>query len=244
MNELRAYTLGSFIRTSWGIYRREWLTLFSIYIIPLLVVHIVDALLKHAFGAGVVIILAMAALQLLASMLVTFPATVAVSEICLGIKPSVRRSYQRGFAQPGRALGTYLLAFAIIILGLIALLVPGVVLSLWYTLIGPVVVLEGLSGRAALRRSRELGKGYYLRNLGVLWVVMFVMLLAAMVLGAIVGLTGYLAGVDPKVLDFLSGLAGLLVAPPVPIFMVLLYYDMRVRKEGYGAAQLADDLRF
>jgi hypothetical protein len=25
---------------------------------------------------------------------------------------------------------------------------------------------------------------------------------------------------------------------------VLLYYDMRVRKEGYGAAQLADDLRF
>jgi len=101
-----------------------------------------------------------------------------------------------------------------------------------------------LSGRAALRRSRELGKGYYLRNLGVLWVVMFVMLLAAMVLGAIVGLTGYLAGVDPKVLDFLSGLAGLLVAPPVPIFMVLLYYDMRVRKEGYGAAQLADDLRF
>ena len=106
------------------------------------------------------------------------------------------------------------------------------------------MVLEGLSGRAALRRSRGLGKGYYLRNLGVLWMVMLVMLLAAMVLGGIVGLTGYLAGVNPKVLDFIGGLAGLLVAPTVPIFMVLLYYDMRVRKEGYGAAQLADDLRF
>lgn len=244
MNELRTYTLGSFIRTSWGIYRREWLTLLVIYIIPLLVFHVLDFFVKRAFGEEILLVAAMAAVQLLTSMFVTFPATVAVSEICLGIKPTVGRSYKRGFAQPGKVLGTYLLAFAIIILGILALLVPGVVFSLWYTLIGPVVVLEGLSGRAALRRSRQLGKGHYLRNLGVLWVTMLVTLLLAMVLGGLVGVAGYFAGLDQRMISLLGGLSGLLVAPPIPIFMVLLYYDMRVRKEGYGAAQLADDLRF
>ena len=93
-----------------------------IYIIPLLVFHVVDFLVKRTFGEEILLVAAMAAVQLLASMFVTFPATVAVSEICLGIKPSVGRSYKRGFAQPGKVLGTYLLAFAIIILGLLALL--------------------------------------------------------------------------------------------------------------------------
>jgi hypothetical protein len=243
VNELRAHALGSFIGTSWGIYRREWLTLFLIYVIPLLVVHIVDALLKVAFGQDILLIFVMGALQMLASLFVAFPATVAVSEICLGIRPNVGRSYKRAFAQPGKLFGSYFLALLIIILGFVALFIPGVVFSLWYTFVGPVVVLEGFAGRAALRRSRELGKGYYLRNFGVYMVAIIVVLLIAVFFGGVIGAASYFAGINPQIAQFIIGLFSLLVAPPLVVLIVLIYYDMRVRKEMYGAAQLADDLR-
>jgi hypothetical protein len=232
------------IRTSWSIYRRDWLTLLLIYVIPLLILHVVDALAKQSFGQDVLIIGVMLTLQMLTSMFVAFPATVAVSEVCLGIRPNVGRSYQRAFAQPGKAIGTYLLAAAIMFLGLLALIVPGIIFLLWYMLIGPVVILEGLAGRAALRRSRELGRGHYLRNLGIFWVSMLISILIMAVLSGILGAASYFAGVSPAVTEFLTGLIALFAFPPNIIVVVLLYYDMRVRKEGYGAAQLADDLRF
>ncbi len=241
---LRTYTLGSMIRTSWSIYRHQWPTLLLIYVIPLLVLHVVDALIKNSFGQDILVTSILLALQMLTSMFVAFPATVAVSEICLGIKPSVGRSYQRAFAQPGKVIGTYLLALVIIVLGLMALLVPGIIFLLWYMLVGPIVVLEGLAGRAALRRSRELGRGYYLRNLGIFWVATLIVILIIAVVGGLIGAASYFAGVSPPVAEFISGLIALLVVPPNIVLIVLLYYDMRVRKEGYGAAQLADDLRF
>lgn len=241
---LRTYTLGSMIRTSWSIYRREWLTLLLIYVIPLLVVHIIDVLAKRLWGQDVLLAAAVVALQMLAGMFAAFPATVAVSEVCLGIKPNVVRSYRRAFAQPARAMGTYFLAMVIVILGLMALLVPGIVFSLWYILVGSVVILEGLAGRAALKRSRELGRGYYLRNFGIVFVATLIVLLAVMVLSGAVGAAAYFAGGSPLVTELSGGLIALLLSPPNIVLVVLLYYDMRVRKEGYGAAQLADDLRF
>jgi hypothetical protein len=244
MSYLQTYTVGSIIRNSWSIYFHNWLTLLLISVIPQAAVLIVDALIKTAGEPETLVVVIIVVLQLLASMFVSFPATVAVSEICLGIKPSVGRAYRRAFAQPGRLVGTYLLAFGIIALGFVALYIPGIVFSLWYMFIGPVVVLESLAGRAALKRSRELGKGYYLRNLGIFWVNLLLVLLLAMVLGGILGLLAFLVGPGSEVVKFIAGLGGLIVTPPGVIAVVLLYYDMRVRKDGYGAAQLAEDLRF
>jgi hypothetical protein len=244
MSYLQTYTVGSIVRNSWSIYFQNWLALLLIYVIPQAAVSIVDALIRTGGEPEPLVVITMFVLQLLASMFVTFPATVAVSEICLGIKPNVGRAYRRAFAQPGRLVGTYLLAFVIIFLGYVALLIPGIVVSLWYMFIGPVVVLESLAGRAALKRSRELGKGYYLRNLGILWLNILLLVLLAGLLGGLVGILGYFAGLGPEGGRFLGSLMGLIVAPPSAISVVLLYYDMRVRKEDYGATQLAEDLRF
>jgi hypothetical protein len=235
---LQAYSATSIIAASWRMYFREWLTLFLIYLAPLLVAHIFNFLVKSTGMPGAVL----GGLGVFfASIFVTFPTTVAVSEICLDIKPTVGRSYQRAFAQPGKLVGTYLLALVIMFLGFLVLFIPGLVFSVWYAFIGPVVVLEALAGRAALKRSRELGRGYYLRNFGII----FLGTLLVMVLTALALLGGVaIAGIGLGVADFLSTVLGLVVAPPLAILPVLLYYDMRARKEGYAAAQLADDLRF
>lgn len=242
MSYLRAYSFGSILVTSWRLYVRDWITLFIIHVIPLAAVHILGFWAKSVGGWGV----ALGTLGFIfASMFVSFPLTVAVSEICLDIKPSVVRSYQRAFAQPGKLVGSYLLTLVIIFGGFLLLVIPGVIFSVWYTFVAPAVVLEGLAGKAALRRSRELGRGYYFRNFGILILSQLVMLVIAMVLGGALGVALALSfPISPRALEFAGGFVGLAVAPPSVIVFVLLYYDMRVRKEGYAAAQLADDLRF
>jgi len=98
---------------------------------------------------------------------------------------------------------------------------------------------------ASTNARLELGRGYYLRNFGIIFlsqfVIMFFLLLVSFILGFALAAT---IGIDMRASQLIGGFAGVLVAPPGLIILVLLYYDMRVRKEGYAATQLADDLRF
>ncbi|MDB5178572.1 MAG: hypothetical protein JWN01_515 [Patescibacteria group bacterium] len=64
------------------------------------------------------------------------------------VQPSWRLGWQLTLAK--------LLAGLIILGGFLLLIVPGVIFTAWYSFVGYVVVDEGLTGRAALRRSKEL----------------------------------------------------------------------------------------
>ena len=113
---------------------------------------------------------------------------------------------------------------------------------MWLILTPSVAVLEGLGGMSALKRSRSLGKGYNWRNFGVL--ILLVVICA--VIGGIIG--GLFGGFFPRSLGTFSHrvlliLIQLLTAPLTWIAIVLFYYDLRVRKEAYDAAALAEDLR-
>jgi hypothetical protein len=59
----------------------------------------------------------------------------------------------------GRLFGAWFLAGFFILLGLVALVIPGLVLAVRYALIDPVVVLEGEGPAAARTRSAELVRG-------------------------------------------------------------------------------------
>jgi hypothetical protein len=246
---LESYTLGSLIRSALAIYLRNWPPILVIYAIPLVPLHLAKMAITTPGATETVLALLLVGLEGLANMFVTFPATIAVSEICLGVKPSVSRSYRRAFADPGRVIGTYLLAFVIIFLGMLALLVPGIIFALWYMFVGPVVMIESLGGWAALKRSRELGRGYYWRNLGIYFLVTILAILSVAVVGAVLGgvlgIVFFLLGVQQQaIIVLVASLAALAIMPVVIVTIVLLYYDMRARKEGYGAAQLAEDMRF
>jgi hypothetical protein len=56
-----------------------------------------------------------------------------------------------------------------VVIGLVALIIPGIVLFTWFALAGPVVELEGAGVRAAFRRSRQLVRGRF-------WTVLLVLL--------------------------------------------------------------------
>ena len=62
-----------------------------------------------------------------------------------------------------RLLLTWLLAGSFILAGLILLIVPGIILGVWFFFINQVVVIEGESYLKALQKSREIIKGNWWR---------------------------------------------------------------------------------
>ena len=76
-------------------------------------------------------------------------------------------------------LGTQVLVGIVVMLGFLLFIVPGIIFSLWFYVVIPVVVLEGLAGSRAMGRSRELVRG----NLDKA----FLLGLAVFLLGAIFG---------------------------------------------------------
>jgi len=100
------------------------------------------------------------------------------------------------------------------------------------------VMLEGLGVRAGLRRSRELSQGQKLRIIAALGIPMLLFLVFRMVVAVI---AAWLPG--PALIAFLIDQAAMIVAYPVmAVIATLLYYDTRIRKEGFDVEVMAAEL--
>jgi hypothetical protein len=240
---LQRQTLGSIISNTITIYVRNWETICLIYILPLLPIAVLRAVLASQGHVGWVVTLLV--IQTLGNILVSAALTVAVSDICLDLKPNLRRAYRRGFAN-GRLFSTYFLLVLVVYVGFILLVIPGLVLAVRYMFAVSATVLEQISGRAALRRSRELGRGFYWRNTGIFIICVLVVTVLLYVTGALMNISEQLIfSHGYRVLENIlnEALSIVLTGPLSTIPVILLYYDMRARKEDYGAVQLVEDLR-
>lgn len=128
-------------------------------------------------------------------------------------------------------VGTWLLYTLAILGGLILLVIPGIYLMLAFLLIVPVMVLEGRFGTGALRRSRELMRGSLLRGFGVVFVGG---LIASLLSTAAQLLFGFL----PWVGSVGSGVAQGAAFAYTSAVTVLLYFDIRCRKEQFDLEHL------
>ena len=166
-----------------------------------------------------------------------------MSDICLGYAPSFKRSYAKILSKLVLLLlVTSILQLLAIVTGFVLLVIPGLVLLIWLMMAAPVVVLERRGGVAALKRSKQLGDGAHWRNAGLFLLLNIIIFVIFGVIGFVFGFTA------PNFLNHWifravsTGIDEGLAAPVGLIWVVLLYYDMRVRKEGYDAKALAEDL--
>ncbi len=85
-----------------------------------------------------------------------------------GGKTSYLEAIRAGLHHWGRLFGARLVAGLLVGLGIVALIVPGLVLAVRYSLIDEVVVLEGAGARVARQRSSQLtwGKGLLIFRAG------------------------------------------------------------------------------
>ena len=234
-------TAGGIIRATFRIYFLQFWTIVLIFALPILPFEVLTVLAEHSGNTGLHL------LSLVPSILVgPFVAgalTYTVADLCLGRTPSVSGSYRRSMDKLwAQLLATNMLAYVMLIVGLVMLLVPAVLFFTWYALAPCIVVLEGSWGWAALQRSKALVHGYFWRTLGILSTL--IMLVFVFVLGSMV-IAGALAAVmhiPPLVLSLVAMLMGLASQPPIILGLVLIYYDLRVRKEAYDSQTLASDL--
>jgi serine/threonine protein kinase len=116
-----------------------------------------------------------------------------------------------------------------VLLGFICLIVPGFVMMVRYTLYAPIVLLEGLEKKAALKRARELvGRS----KLTVIKVVFLQLVIPIVVTGLASGLADFNAKDDDenlalKIYGHLLSLLNILIVPLVSIMVALLYMKLR-----------------
>jgi hypothetical protein len=113
-----------------------------------------------------------------------------------------------------------------------------------FFLVTQVIVIEGLRGMEALKRSWKLMRGNEVRILGVSLFGVAVGMVASLVLRLPVFLfAAAKPGLGMVVLDgAMSGLAQILVIPLTTIPLTLLYYDSRIRQEAFDLEMMARDL--
>jgi hypothetical protein len=243
-NYLIEHTVGSIIRGAFKIYGRHFGTLFLMFILPVIPASIIQQEFQSS-GSVVLAILGFV-LTLVVTLFASAATTVAVSDICIGNVPSIKRSYTKILDKIVlRLLGTNLLQALAIVVGCALLVIPGLVLLIWLMLSPSIVVLENRSGIAALKRSKQLGDGSHWRNAGLMLLLTIVLVVTGAVIGGVTGFVGALLFPDvmfQKVLSLVTSLYQGLTIPLTFIAAVLVYYDRRVRKEGYDAEALAEDL--
>lgn len=240
-NYLVEHSAGSILRGAFEIYFRNFGTLFLIYLLPVLPAAILQG--EAQVSENLPLLLFAVLLTLVVGLFAYGATTVAVSDVCLGNRPGFRRSYARILgANALQLLVTSLLQILVNGIGFLLLVIPGLVFTVWFMLSPAVVVLEGRSGPAALKRSKQLGDGAHWRDGGIFLLLTLVMAVVGGLIGAVFG------GLFPDLLDHWVFRVVLVtvqqgVSMPLSIIaLVLIYYDRRVRKEAYDAKALAEDL--
>ena len=145
----------------------------------------------------------------------------------------------------GSMLRVVLITFAVGIaagIGLFFLIVPGIYLWLMWSLAIPVTVLEGGGLNASVSRSKELTRGSRGRIFVIYLLVVVLAIMVAIIFQAPLGVLAVLLGRGNQgsaiALIYAVGAIGSflstsLVGPLVTIALTLIYYDQRVRKEGF-----------
>jgi hypothetical protein len=245
-NYLQKQTIWSITQACIAIYLGYFPTLFAIYVIPQIPIFFLESWALYYTSNSVLTQVIVYLISFTLQTIVYFPLTIAVSEICVGIRPSVSRAYARAFSSLGRALGTYLLYSLVVCLSFVVI-IPGLFFFVWYLFTAPVVVIESTGGMRALQRSKELGRGFYMRNAGIFLFLFLILLILSMLVAMAVTVLITFDFDTPEdiqmISDAINSILATIVLAPVSILSILLYYDMRTRKEGYGAPQLAEDMR-
>jgi hypothetical protein len=162
--------------------------------------------------------------------------TIAVADRVLGGAAGWREVWMLLFRRLGPLLSAIIPAAFITAFGFVFFFVPGLILALLFAFVSPVVLIEGLRGRAALRRSLDLVSSDWLR----VAIMMIVLAILRWVAGVIAGL---LVSSSAVFVGSLFGDLVTLVFLPLPVLgMVLLYFDIRRKRDNFTNDRLRSDL--
>jgi hypothetical protein len=244
---LRPLSTSELLDRTFHLYRNHFLLFVGITAIPQLVV-----LLLHLAGAGMAVsgqavglgaTLIFIGLASFVAIEISHAATVmAVSDLHLDRPTSIGSAYNAAKGSMLRVIGITLAVGIAAGIGFIFLIIPGIYLLLMWSLAIPATVLEGGGLGPSTNRSQALTKG----SRGRIFVIYLLLAILALVVSYIIELPLLMvAGIGARgnpsgtlaMMQVMQGvgtfLSTSLVGPLATIALTLIYYDQRVRKEGF-----------
>lgn len=159
------------------------------------------------------------------------------SDAYLGSEPSVGATVREVLPRVPTLIGATLLVSLVVGFSAIFLLIPMFyVITLVFATI-PIIVLERKGAFAAISRSRKLSVGikwHILGTLALVYGIYFVLALGIPMLAAVVG--------GPMIQLLLQTVFAVVAAPILNLVVMVLYYDARIRAEGFDVEHMAQSL--
>jgi hypothetical protein len=246
--------IGEILSTAFQLYRRHWRTLLAIAAVVVVPFTLLQYLLGHtvrvtgvATNNGVVVTtsswrvglagLVAALAGVVMFLVLTGAITRAVAAEVAGEDPSLEQSYRFGFHRFWSVLLVSVLVGLATIAGLILFIIPGIYIGVRLAVSIEALVVEGRRGTQAMGRSWELVGGHWWHAFGTLVV-------AALLTGLVNALiTAPFSGTSWFVQAVVAAVATVVTLPYGVLVGVLLYLDLRARKERLTMEALRTDLR-
>lgn len=152
--------------------------------------------------------------------------------------------WRHSLAFAGNRLGPLLvlaiLSGVLLAIGYILLIIPGIYLTVTWSVATPALIFEGIGGVAALKRSYELVKGRWWVTFGALLAGLVAVIAASFIITLILGGIASSGSVDVILtLGAISRfISALLTYPLLAAIAAVIYVDLRARKEGVQAHDL------
>ena len=252
---LRPLNTGELLDRTITLYRRHFVLFVGVSAPPNLIVMaitvgivLMQPLLKDAssipvaaFGLAILILAPLLlVLYMLTYALAQAATTFAISEIYLGRVTTIGQAYDRMKFRMFRLLLIWIVVGFASVAGFLLCIIPGIWVVLRTAVAVPAAVIEDLKTMPAIERSIALTKGSWVRVLLVYLLVGALQYAAAAMfqlpftlLALVVGEQTPAGLVFQVLAQFGASVTGILVTPLAASALALIYYDERVRKEGF-----------
>jgi hypothetical protein len=258
--QLRPLGIGEILDAGIKIYRNKFATMLkavAVVIVPVQVLNVlitlslpdtsttagVNTTSSDSEWAGVAALLLIFVINVVSAALAEAACLKAVSDTYLGTDTDWRESLRFGFRRLGSLLWLTLIHGVIVLLGFAACIAPGVWLYVAWSVAVPVLLIEGTRGFGALGRSFNLVRRRWWPTAGILLLANLLATAVAAGIG-LLALPLLFAGRDNEfVYDLANGtfgaVASVLTIPFVAAVVAVVYFDLRVRKEGFDLQLMA-----
>lgn len=198
-----------------------------------------------SFGAVVTVVVTGFAVRYLVLQLVTGAVSLVVAESYLGSQleagPAVRATLRKWPA----LVAAYFLVHAVELVGAVFCLVPGLLfMSLFFRAV-PAIVVEDLGPIDGMQRAWRLGRARLWPTIGIVLLAWMVSATLAFAVSSVPTVGGALIGADNGgwILTSIGQVLNQMIAQPfIAIVATLLYFDARIRVEGFDLEILARGL--
>ncbi len=264
MNEvvLRAMSVGELLDKAFRIYRSKFLLLIAILAVALIPDSLIRLVAIFYFPGSFGSLLTSWA-QILIRLIATVSLTVFISYTYLEKPITFQNAFSFGLKRYWSVFGANFLVGIMIgmpiafvgacivftigsaAVGLIILFLPLIVFfSAKWSMSMPAIVLENLGASDGLKRSWNLTDEYFWRVLGTSFAATLLTWLITLLPSYAFAYLFTMVNLDPKIVQLFSLMieqVATLIASPFSIAAtVLIYYDLRIRKEGFDLQVLAE----